>query len=567
MFRSVVIAFVSLLSLNVAQAQQLRLIASSEQSPPDAPPGSLFQHFTAVHISPSGSVVFGATGSDPAETYTNGIYAERNGTLVRITDNLSVGTAQTFVPPFPMNAAGDVTYFAVIPGSGSAWRLNTAAGLTIDRVRRGDPFPGLENRSITQVQGNSINWSGPRKLPESRAGFVFATPSPSPQPNNPPISGIITVDPLDNRLPVALVGSASSAPLPLFNSLGWPRDLNESGHAVFLGDPAGDAPLGAYYWNGEELVRLLQLGDNIPGVSPPVPVNSIMNVRINDAGEVLLVVRGTSGGMRFLLGPPNDLRPVLSTDDLVTGGSQQLRVAPLFFEVPFYALGNDGSIHVFTRAFGLPPNLGIYNCVVKASRNSPPTIRWHAGEPVRMPDGTLQMTLALPDSSATIATLGTNRLAWRVGLAGQSNTQAICMLNDDGDPVAVITGGSEINLPSGPRLLSPTLMNNFTQFGDFSKHVNDAGDLVIATALVGSPAASVIVAANAPEFPCGDPDFNNDGVYPTDQDMIDFFNVYTGTPCPTLRCDTLDFNRNGSSPEDQDVIDFLAVLAGGSCGD
>ena len=66
-------------------------------------------------------------------------------------------------------------------------------------------------------------------------------------------------------------------------------------------------------------------------------------------------------------------------------------------------------------------------------------------------------------------------------------------------------------------------------------------------------------------FTCGDVDFNNDGVFPTDQDVVDFLDVFAGAPCPTLRCDTIDFNRDGASPQDQDVIDFFNVLAGGSC--
>jgi hypothetical protein len=63
--------------------------------------------------------------------------------------------------------------------------------------------------------------------------------------------------------------------------------------------------------------------------------------------------------------------------------------------------------------------------------------------------------------------------------------------------------------------------------------------------------------------PCTDIDFNNNGVFPEDQDVVDFFSVLAGSDCPT--CDAIDFNGNGVFPEDQDVIDFFTVLAGGSC--
>jgi hypothetical protein len=62
---------------------------------------------------------------------------------------------------------------------------------------------------------------------------------------------------------------------------------------------------------------------------------------------------------------------------------------------------------------------------------------------------------------------------------------------------------------------------------------------------------------------CDSIDFNNNQVFPEDQDVIDFFNVLAGGDCPT--CNDIDFNNNDVFPEDQDVIDFFNVLAGGTC--
>jgi hypothetical protein len=68
---------------------------------------------------------------------------------------------------------------------------------------------------------------------------------------------------------------------------------------------------------------------------------------------------------------------------------------------------------------------------------------------------------------------------------------------------------------------------------------------------------------------CDDIDFNNNGVFPEDQDVIDFFDVLAGgTPVtcdPVAGCNDIDFNNNAVFPEDQDVVDFFNVLAGGSC--
>jgi hypothetical protein len=64
-------------------------------------------------------------------------------------------------------------------------------------------------------------------------------------------------------------------------------------------------------------------------------------------------------------------------------------------------------------------------------------------------------------------------------------------------------------------------------------------------------------------FNCDSIDFNNNGVFPEDQDVVDFFDVLSGTVCPV--CNDIDFNNNGVFPEDQDIVDFFNVLAGGIC--
>jgi hypothetical protein len=62
---------------------------------------------------------------------------------------------------------------------------------------------------------------------------------------------------------------------------------------------------------------------------------------------------------------------------------------------------------------------------------------------------------------------------------------------------------------------------------------------------------------------CDGIDFNNNGVFPEDQDVIDFFSVLAGGDCAA--CADIDFNNNSVFPEDQDVIDFFTTLAGGDC--
>ena len=62
---------------------------------------------------------------------------------------------------------------------------------------------------------------------------------------------------------------------------------------------------------------------------------------------------------------------------------------------------------------------------------------------------------------------------------------------------------------------------------------------------------------------CDSIDFNNNSVFPEDQDVVDFLTVLAGSECPG--CGDIDFNNNGVFPEDQDVVDFFNVLADADC--
>ena len=65
------------------------------------------------------------------------------------------------------------------------------------------------------------------------------------------------------------------------------------------------------------------------------------------------------------------------------------------------------------------------------------------------------------------------------------------------------------------------------------------------------------------EVGVGSIDFNNNDIFPEDQDLLDFLDVLAGGDCAA--CDPIDFNGDGVFPDDGDIVDFLAVLAGGNC--
>jgi aminopeptidase N len=100
----------------------------------------------------------------------------------------------------------------------------------------------------------------------------------------------------------------------------------------------------------------------------------------------------------------------------------------------------------------------------------------------------------------------------------------------------------------------PTLAANINLDGEFTTTL-PSGD--------GLPGGNAVFAFTVLGSPCTDIDFNNNGVFPEDQDVVDFFDTLAGGAC--AGCDSIDFNGNGVFPEDQDVVDFFNVLAGGSC--
>jgi hypothetical protein len=69
---------------------------------------------------------------------------------------------------------------------------------------------------------------------------------------------------------------------------------------------------------------------------------------------------------------------------------------------------------------------------------------------------------------------------------------------------------------------------------------------------------------------CNDLDFNNDGVFPDNADIVDFVAVFAGAACPTdppvgAGCDALDFNNDGIFPDNADIVKFVEVFAGAPC--
>jgi hypothetical protein len=64
---------------------------------------------------------------------------------------------------------------------------------------------------------------------------------------------------------------------------------------------------------------------------------------------------------------------------------------------------------------------------------------------------------------------------------------------------------------------------------------------------------------------CDAIDFNGDGLFPDDSDLVDFLSVLAGGACSTGTCNDIDFNNDCLFPDDSDLLKFLSVLAGADC--
>jgi len=75
----------------------------------------------------------------------------------------------------------------------------------------------------------------------------------------------------------------------------------------------------------------------------------------------------------------------------------------------------------------------------------------------------------------------------------------------------------------------------------------------------------------APTTGCDTIDFNQDGLFPDNFDLVDFLSVFAGGNCtgqptgaPPCNAD-IDFNNDGLFPDNEDIFSFFRVFGGGDC--
>jgi len=181
--------------------------------------------------------------------------------------------------------------------------------------------------------------------------------------------------------------------------------------------------------------------------------------------------------------------------------------------------------------------------------------------------------LRVPMSSATAA-IGGSSMSLKIG----TWNPATIFISEQFRVNATQANSRSVFIPFAVYTTPQVLPVNITFTADFTPVVGTPFDVAFGNNMSGGGAdiASTIVwnlppgysitsvlGYTAPGAGCDSIDFNNNGVFPEDQNVVDFFDVLAGGACGA--CNDVDFNNNGVFPEDQDVVDFFNILAGGTC--
>jgi len=121
-----------------------------------------------------------------------------------------------------------------------------------------------------------------------------------------------------------------------------------------------------------------------------------------------------------------------------------------------------------------------------------------------------------------------------------------------GDPVFTATGAGAASVAVQPAAGTPYTAADFAGFTLRVVIANGCGSVASDQAVLALTACDCI-------------DFNGDGLFPDNQDLQDFFDVFGGGPCSTGTCGDLDFNNDQLFPDNADIEDFLSVFGGGPC--
>ncbi len=174
--------------------------------------------------------------------------------------------------------------------------------------------------------------------------------------------------------------------------------------------------------------------------------------------------------------------------------------------------------------------------------------------------------------SVGISPSGSAAVVWRVydfGLGSGRNHLFTSVAGDLSDASLVLVEGDELDwtgdgAADGVLNTLPTPLHRTLDLASDNTvvvvgRVSDVGganprDMVLRVAFGGTTSG------------CDSIDFNADGLFPDDNDLVQFLSVLAGGACDNdPNCNDIDFNNDSLFPDDSDLLAFLRVLAGGNC--
>jgi T5SS/PEP-CTERM-associated repeat protein len=215
-------------------------------------------------------------------------------------------------------------------------------------------------------------------------------------------------------------------------------------------------------------------------------------------------------------------------------------------------LNDDGVPEIVTANAG---DQGTVSIVVNRTPIGP-------GTPELAPSVSLPIVIGstAPAVSVAIADIQGDGVRDVAVVAGGATRSVYALRNDTpaGETSVTLAQAQSVNTSPNPLLVVATDVDQ-----------SGVSDLIgISGSSGGGRSLDQIVTLPARPLGCADLDFNNDGVFPDNQDIADFIGVFAGGDCPTGAglCDSIDFNADGVFPDTEDLVDFINVFAGGSCG-
>ncbi len=559
--RSFSLAILTALAATASGQSEIRIVARPVTATPSDPnPLGFTGAFTNLAISPDGKVAFNASHRvqlpNGSRQVVTGAFAERSGPPALVTAAL-INDVQNVPVVFGLDADGNALLRGRLSNSPTiieAFAVDRPVGGPLTLLATGSVAPGMPDRTISAFVSTFASGSiqPPRYLPAGLRYPMAVIVTPRFTPTGDVFSAVVRGSVNGPQL-LTTSGQLNTPGAPPVLATDWAYDVNANGEFI----TAGSNP--SVYRDGA--VRpLLAFNALVPGGLPNERVTTSLNYRLGSDGTVLAAYATNQNGAIVLMGPPDNLQVVFRSNDLIVSarGTARPSLSLTTGPVPM-SIDENGVGYIMARTVTLsnPGGAILPVCVVRVKRGEPASIAYLSTEPVRRRSGELVelfVIAAAPDLNTSQAG---SRFVWYTAI--RNGATVICSLTDDGDPYIVFESQTSVGSP--PLAIPQNLLPTSAPPGTPPVFIANArGDAALVISV-----GSAVIASPAVNFTCGDVDFNNDGVFPTDQDVVDFLDVFAGAPYPTLRCDTIDFNRDGASPQDQDVIDFFNVLAGGSC--